>query len=145
MGGFMFGARFCTKTACTAHVCAHIQHPPQPGPHPTPFHLHFHLHCASSNCFRLHTIDLLNTPVCRPSLSLPATIHPNPVVIEFGSESIWQWPSLSSESKNSSHRIRVRVGGSVYFLSKFSRHQIRFASPLAAHDPSESSRRRIRV
>ena len=60
---------------------ARIHQPPQPGPHSDPELLHFHLHCTSSTCFRLHTIDLLNAPVRRPSLSLLlvlAMIHPNP-------------------------------------------------------------------
>ena len=143
--------------SCSAHVFHKKQHARRmfvrkitthPNPGPTPPHSRLgdpdsellqqrlYLHCTSSTCFRLHTIELLNTSVRRPSLSLLAMIHPNSVVIEFGSESAWQrtsgsesaWQrtSLSSESKNSSHRIRVRVGGPAYPPSKSSRHGIQF-------------------
>ena len=102
----MFGARFCTETACSAHICAHIHHPPQPGapPHPTADLVSlssslsgcFHLPCTSSTCFRLHTIEY------------PAGSRAQP-------ESTSYDPSESSR-----HRIqvRVRVSGPVYHLSR---------------------------
>ena len=113
---WMFGKHGVHEVSCSAHVFAQKQHvrrtfvrtfTTHPNPGPTPPHsrlshpelLHFHLHCTSSTCFRLHTIDLLNTPVRRPSLSLLAMIHPKPVVIEFGSKSAWQWPSLHPSRK----------------------------------------------
>ena len=100
----MFGARFCTKTAFSAHVCAHIHHPPQPGapPHPTADLVTlsssssgcFHLHWTSSTCFRLHTIE-------------------NPAGSPAQPESTSYDPSESSR-----HRIRVRVSGPVYHPSR---------------------------
>ena len=127
----MFGARFCTKTACSAHVCAHIHHPPQPGapPHPTADLVTlsssssgcFHLHCTSSTCFRLHTIE-------------------NPAGSPAQPESTSYDPSESSR-----HRIRVRVSGPVYHPSRktVAIEFDRVGGPV--YPPSKSSRHRIRI
>ena len=104
----MFGACLCSHSPPT---------PTRAPPNPTP-DLVTQSSSSSCTCFRLHNIDLLNTLVPAPSLSLN--------VIKFWSKSAWQLPSLSSESKNSSHWIRARVCCPVYPPSKSSRHWIRF-------------------
>ena len=89
----MFGTRFCTKTACSAHV----------GPTPDLVTSSSSSYCT---CVRLHTIDLLNTPVRRPSLSLldPSKSSRRRILVRV-SGSLYH----PSENLNSSLRIRVRV------------------------------------
>ena len=146
----MFGALFSQKQHVLRTFARRIITHPNSGPTPDLETL-----SSSSSSSSLHLQHLLQSPHYRP-LEYTGSAQPESTSCDPSESSRhrievrvslaqWQRPSLLSESKNSSHRIWIRVGGPVCPPSKSSRYWIRFAGPLAARwrvcdpGPSESS------